>query len=286
MSEVFDPTPCSLGEGPFWHPVREQLFWFDINQFQLLTREGGETRVIQFDEHVSAAGWISDDALLIATETRLIHFEIDSEWFEDVEGLEPDTFQTRSNDGRTDPWGGFWIGTMAKDGAGQAGAIYRYFDGKLTKLFPDLTIPNAICFSPDRKFAYFADTPTQKIMRQKLEADRGFPDGEPEVFVDLGPENLFPDGAVVDTEGNLWNALYGAGRVSVFAPDGTLQRNIAMGASQTTCPAFGGPGRSTLFCTSAKQRLDADGLATSPHHGMTFQVPEAGHGQDEHQFKL
>ncbi|MEO0991082.1 MAG: SMP-30/gluconolactonase/LRE family protein, partial [Pseudomonadota bacterium] len=111
MSEVFDSTRCILGEGPLWHPVREQFLWFDINAYQLLIREQGKTRVVQFDEHVSAAGWVDDASVLIASETRLFLFDLDRERSEDVEGLEPDDPRTRSNDGRADPWGGFWIGT-------------------------------------------------------------------------------------------------------------------------------------------------------------------------------
>ena len=134
VSEVFDDTRCALGEGPLWHPEREQLFWFDILSQRLLTRDRGKTRIVQFDEHVSAAGWVSSTELLIASETRFLLFDVERERSEDVEGLEPDNVLTRSNDGRADPWGGFWIGTMAKDQTDHAGAIYRYYEGQLTKL--------------------------------------------------------------------------------------------------------------------------------------------------------
>ena len=70
MSRVFDDTVCALGEGPLWHPAREQFFWFDIIGHRLLTREGEATRIVQFDEHVSAAGWVSESELLVASETR------------------------------------------------------------------------------------------------------------------------------------------------------------------------------------------------------------------------
>ena len=286
MSEVFDPTPCALGEGPLWHAGRGQLYWFDILSGQLHTRENGQTRSVQFAEHVSAAGWVDDTSLLIASETRLFLFDVERERSEDVEGLDPDNTLTRSNDGRADPWGGFWIGTMAKDGAAGGGAIYRYFQGRVTRLYDNISISNAICFSPDRKFALFTDTPTQKIMKQALEPDRGWPDGDPEVWLDLSGEGLFPDGAVIDAAGNFWNAQWGAGRVAVYGPDGTFLRAVSMDATQTTCPAFGGPNLSTLFCTSAHQGLDDDARASSEHHGMTFAMPEAGRGQTEHRVKL
>lgn len=286
MSEVFDTTPCVLGEGPLWHPVREQLFWFDILGAQLLTREGDKSRQIQFDEYVSAAGWVSESELLIASETRLILFNVDRERGEDVEGLEADNSATRSNDGRADPWGGFWIGTMAKDKRQAAGTIYRYYQGAVTPVVHALTIPNAICFAPDRSCAYYADTVTGQVMRQPLEADHGWPEGEPDVFLDLTSEGLHPDGAVVDQDGNFWNAQWGAWRVACYSPEGTEIGKVPFDAANTSCPAFGGPGLSTLYCTSAREDLSDADTSKSEKHGMTFACPETGRGQAEHRVLL
>ena len=285
MSEVFDPTPCELGEGPLWHPERQQLFWFDINKFRLMMHEDGKTRVVQFQEHVSAAGWVSDAELLIASETRLFLFDVDRERHEDVEGLEPDNPLTRSNDGRADPLGGFWIGTMGKDAAAGAGAIYRYYQGRLQKMFPDMTIPNAICFAPDGKRAYFADSLTHRINVQALDPD-GWPEGDAKVFLDLSDDGLIPDGAVVDAAGNLWNAQWGAGRVACYDAEGVFQRAIAFAATHTSCPAFGGTDLSTLFCTSALEFLSEDEKARLDTHGMTFAAKDAGKGQTEHRVIL
>lgn len=286
MSEVWDDTPCELGEGPLWHPGRAQLYWFDITRARLLTREGGKTRTVQFDEHVSAAGWVDDASLLIASETRLFLFDLERERAEDVEALEADNSRTRSNDGRADPWGGFWIGTMAKDAAKGQGAIYRYYQGRLTRLYPNISIPNAICFAPDRSCAYYADSPTRRIMRQPLDPDHGWPEGDPELFLDLQPEDLVPDGAVVDAEGNLWNAQWGAARVAAYAPDGTFLKAVGFDAKNTTCPAFGGPGLTSLFCTSALENLPEAERAGPRRNGQTFVAQDAGRGQAEHRVRL
>ena len=192
MSAVFDPTPCALGEGPLWHPTRKQLFWFDILRHRLHAREDDATRTWQFNEHVSAAGWVDEARLLIASETRLFVFDVDSGASEDVAPLEADTSVTRSNDGRADPWGGFWIGTMGKAAEPGAGAIYRCYRGEVRQLFPSITISNAICFSPDGTVAYFTDTPKRIIMRQALAASDGWPVGEPEPWLDLRAEAVEP----------------------------------------------------------------------------------------------
>lgn len=276
---VFDQTRCALGEGPLWHPLRGQLYWFDILGKRLLTREGGETRLSQFDDHVSAAGWISETELMIASERDLFHFDLTTGKRETLAPLEADNPVTRSNDGRADPWGGFWIGTMGKSAEPGAGAIYRYYRGEMRRLFAPITISNAICFAPDKSVAYYCDTPTKKIMKQRLEPENGWPDGEPEVFVDLTKDGLNPDGAVVDAAGNLWNAQYGAGRVAQYDARGHFMQAIAVPAAQTTCPAFGGSDLETLFVTSARQGLDTPSEAD----GRTFELDAGVRGQREYQ---
>lgn len=287
MSEIYDATPCELGEGPLWHPVRQQLFWFDIVRGCLLTRDRGKTRITQFDEHVSAAGWVDDQHLLIASESRLFLFDLERERSEDVEALEFDIPTNRSNDGRADPWGGFWIGTMAKQNAtnGQ-GAIYRYYKGELRRLFPDISISNAICFSPDGAFAYYTDTQRGKILRQSLNGDDGWPDGDAEVWLDLKTEGLHPDGAVVDASGNFWNAQWGAGRVACYDPDGTFLRSVQFDAPHTSCPAFGGSEMTTLFCTTALQGLSIEDKAKTDTHGMVFAAQDVAEGLPEYQVVL
>lgn len=277
MSEIFDATPCELGEGPLWHPEREQLFWFDILNNRLLTREQGETRHWAFDERVSAAGWISRDSLLVASETALFRFDLATGARRNVCALEADNPATRSNDGRADPLGGFWIGTMGKKAEAGAGAIYRYYKGELRRLVPGLSIPNAISFAPDGKSACFSDTAIGKVWRVALDAE-GWPAAEPELFLDLAPEGLNPDGATFDAEGNLWLAEWGASRVAVHAPDGSFLRAVTFDAPQTSCPAFGGPDLSTLFCTSAREGMSARALAAHPLSGSTFTAPAGARG--------
>ncbi|WP_170330537.1 SMP-30/gluconolactonase/LRE family protein [Ruegeria arenilitoris] len=286
MSTVYDDRACELGEGPLWHPERQQLFWFDIVGKRLMTRENGEQHSWQFDEHVSAAGWVDRDTLLIASETGLLRFNLKTEQKELIASLEADNPVTRSNDGRADPWGGFWIGTMGKGAEPGAGAIYRYRQGELRQLVANVTISNAICFSPDRSCAYYADTVTKQVMRWPLNPETGWPEGESAVFLDLHDEGLNPDGAVVDVDGNIWIAQWGASRVAAYTPTGQFLTAVAFEATHTSCPAFGGGDLKILFCTTAREGLDAGTLAKLPTNGMTFAAPGAGKGQAEHRVLL
>lgn len=279
---VFSDTRCALGEGPLWHPGRRALFWFDILGMGLHMRAPqGAQQHWQFDEHVSAAGWVDLDTLILASETGLYRFSIADGSRAPLVALEADQPATRSNDGRADPWGGFWIGTMGKSAEPGLGAIYRYYKGTLRRLFDRITISNAICFAPDRSRAFFADTATGAIQWVALD-DQGWPDGAPGVFVDLSVEGLNPDGAVVDADGNLWNAQWGASRVACYGPDGRFVTAVGFPAAQVSCPCFGGPELRTLFATSAAHGAGAaDGLA-----GATFSVVTAARGLPEYQVVL
>lgn len=282
---IYDNRRCELGEGPLWHPLRGQLFWFDILGQRLLTVETGKQRDWHFPEKISAAGWVDSDRLLIASESRLFLFDLETGTSQDLVELEAGNPGNRSNDGRADPMGGFWIGTMSKTFESGAGSIYRYHRGELRRLYPDISISNSICFAPDGRTAHFADTPTRRVMRVALDA-AGWPVGQPETYLDLEPEGLNPDGAVIDASGLMWLAEWGAARVAAYAPDGTRVRQVAFDAPHTSCPAFGGPGLTTLYCTTAQEGMDAAARVAHPRAGMTMMAEGIATGQAEHRVIL
>jgi sugar lactone lactonase YvrE len=274
---IFDTRACELGEGPLWHPVREQLFWFDILNRTLHS----QTQSWSFPEYVSAAGWISVDELLIASETGLFRLNLVSG--DRAEVASAGTPKSRSNDGRADRQGGFWFGTMGKKAEKGTGAVWRWYMGELRQLFKGISVPNSICFTPDGTAAHFSDTKEGQVMKVALDG-QGWPKGEPEVWLDLARAGLNPDGAVIDAEGRFWNAQWGAGRVAAYAPDGVFLEAIETpDALQSSCPAFGGPGLSTLFVTTALEHLDDEARARHPASGQVFAFPNAGKGLPEPQ---
>lgn len=282
---IFDDTPCILGEGPLWHPTRQQLYWFDIMGKRLFTRTMAGTKAWRFDRHVSAAGWVDEDTLLIATERDLIRFNLRSSIETHVVDLEADNPVTRSNDGRADPFGGFWIGTMGKMAEPGAGALYRYYKGELRQLRSGVTIPNATCFAPDGRTAYFADTALQTVWRVGLD-DEGWPVGDWAVFLDQRAQDLNPDGAVVDAAGQIWIAEWGASRVACYDADGNFVEEIAVPVPQPSCPAFGGDDLRELFVTTARQGLPRAAMEAAPLSGQTLTVPTKTQGQPEHRVIL
>lgn len=281
----FDDRICALGEGALWHPERQELFWFDVTGRRLLSR-GHDAREIALPEMCSAAAWIDRDRLLVASESCLSVLDIASGTFmRRLCDLEADNPATRSNDGRADPWGGFWIGTMGRNAEPGEGAIYRYHAGELHRLFGNVSIPNAICFAPDGSRAYFADTERGLLFRVSLD-DGGWPAGEPELFVDFAAAGLWPDGAVTLADGSLRVALWGEGAVVAVSPDGAIGAFHRLPAPHATCPASGGPGYRTLFCTSATQGLSPAALGHAPLSGATFFLEDICEGKPEPAFRL
>nr|WP_321456432.1 SMP-30/gluconolactonase/LRE family protein [uncultured Cohaesibacter sp.] len=282
---LFDDRLCTLGEGPLWHPVRKQLFWFDIMGKALLTRIGEHVQQWDFDDYISAGGWVDHDRLLIASYTSLFVFNVETGEQERLCDLEADKPENRCNDGRADPYGGFWIGTMGIKSEPKAGAYYRYYRGELRKLFGDITITNGACFTADGQWACFADTKSRQLMRVALD-EKGWPKSEPEVYIDFRKEDLNIDGAVFDRAGNVWIAHWGIHAVRAYGADGAMVHEERFPITRVSCPAFGGEDYKTLFVTSARSGAKADELEREPLAGATFTCRVDFQGQKENQIIL
>ena len=208
--DIVADLKTTLGEGPLWHPHREELFWFDILHKRLHMKGEDGLTVWDMPDLTSAAAILSQDALLLASESALWRFDIATGSQSRLVALDAEDSGTRSNDGRADRQGGFWIGTMGKRGPHDPGrgAIWRYHKGELRKLFPGLTIPNSICFDATGTRMYFCDSTTPRILHCRYDAATAAV-SDVAVFVDLDLPGAEPDGSIIDAEGALWNAQWG-----------------------------------------------------------------------------
>jgi sugar lactone lactonase YvrE len=172
----------------------------------------------------------------------------------------------RMNDGCCDPRGRFWAGSMAYDGTPGAGSLYRADpDGRVTRVLEGYTVPNGPAFTEDGARMYLADSAEGRI-----DAYEVLPDGDlgaRSVFARLGEGN--PDGMQVDARGHLWVAVWGAGRVHRYDPDGTLERVVDLPAVQPTSVCVVDAPDPRLFVASAAVGLDRAG----PGDGALFSVP-------------
>lgn len=276
-----------LGEGVLWHPTLKRLFWFDILEGHLYwcNADGSGLGSQALGRMASAATWVDQHMLLLAMEDGIYTYVIEAGAIQRVVSLEDDNPSKRSNDGRCDPWGRFWISTMDKQAAKGRGGIYL-LDGTLTmKCIKDgLTIPNSIAFSPDRKCAYFADGADQTIFAFDLDPNSGEILGE-RVFASTKGEDAVPDGSVVDADGCLWNAQWDGWRVVRYLPDGTIDRIVFVPVQRPTCPAFGGEDLRTLYLSSAREGLDLRELKGQPRAGGLWAIDIGIQGLPEPAFR-
>ena len=281
--EMLDETKCELGEGPTYDPAQDKAWWFDIVGKRLFQHDfaTASTTIHDLPLMASMLSVVDERRQLIATENGLYIRDAVTGALTLHHPLEADNPATRSNDGRVHPSGAIWIGTMGKQAENAAGAIYWFLKGELRQLYPEISIPNSICFSPDGGTAYFTDTMTARLMAVEVDPANGLPRAEPRLLYDYGTQKGGLDGSVVDADGVIWNACWGASRINVISPRGELLRTVPAPTQQPTCPAFIGRDLGRLLVTSAWQGMDDARRAEDVHAGKTIILDVAAHGRAE-----
>lgn len=280
-------TRCHLGEGPTYDVVSNTAWWFDILERRLFESRLNslETLIHELPVMASALAKIDDRHQLLAADDGLYIRSIADGGLTLHRPLEADNPLTRSNDARVHPSGTFWIGTMGRKAETGAGAIYALHNGDLRRLFSNISIPNAICFSPDGATGYFTDTRENVLCRVTLDPATGLPTGAPAtLYVHRGVGGL--DGAVVDADGVIWNARWGGGCLDAYSPEGERLRTVRVPAKQASCPVFVGSDFSRLLVTSAYEGMDAAARAADPEHGRTFLLNMWARGVPESRVRL
>jgi len=278
---------CHLGEGPTYDAATDTAWWFDIVERRLFEARLDTGRITIHSLDVMGSALARIDAhrqLLVADDGIYVRDAADGRMTL-YHQLEADNAATRSNDARVHPSGTFWIGTMGRQAERGLGAIYALHRGELSRLYDGVTIPNAICFSPDGTIGYFADTGKNVLFRVDLDAATGLPRGAPVALVTRrGGGGI--DGAVVDADGLIWNARWGGGCIDVYSPQGEHLRTLRVPARQSSCPAFVGQDFSRLLVTSAWQDMGDDAKRADPDHGRTFVLDVAARGRAEPDVRL
>ena len=274
---------CHLGEGPTYDAATNTLFWFDILGRKLVEFPfpDGPARVHDLPFMASALFTLGDGRHLVFAEDGFHLRDPATGALTLHTPVEADRPGNRSNDARVHPSGSIWAGTMGKGAESRAGAIYWFRKGEVRRLFPEITIPNSICFSPDGETGYFADTRRNLLFKVDCDPESGLPVGEVEIFLDHKGMAGGIDGSVVDADGVLWNARWGSARVDAYAPDGTHLRSVAVPARQASCPVFVGPALDRLAVTTAHEGMDDAARATDPQAGATFMLDIEVRGRAE-----
>ena len=264
--KVWSATAGLLSEGPRWHEERQELLWVDILGRQMhrgtLSPDGALERVetISVDRHIGAAAPADGGGYVLAAGPGFLFID-DAGSVCELAQPEADRTDVRMNDGACDPQGRFWAGTMAYDESPGAGALYRLeLDGSCTTVLTGLTISNGIGWSPDASTMYLSDSGTGCVDAFRFDGSTGAI-SDRRTVVRIDQPGMAPDGLTVDEEGGIWVALWNGGAVNRYAADGSLLATVQLPVERPTSCAFGGPGRDTLFVTSARTDLDDDALA-------------------------
>ena len=270
------PVAAGLAEGPCWWAEKQVLLWVDIeaSRIGLFDPQTGRNNFLHLPAHVGAVVPTSAGDLLLATATGFLRLDPSTEavtWLSDPEADRP---RNRFNDGKCDPWGRFWAGTMAYDFEPLAGALWRVnADFSCVRQRQGLTISNGLAWSQDRGTLYVIDSATPHVMAFPL-TNSGEIAGEPSICVQI-PEDwdAVPDGMCMDAEGMLWIALFGGGCVTRWDPvSGQRLERLALPCRQVTSCCFGGPHLDQLFITTARREMDAAAIKAEPLAGGLFQA--------------
>lgn len=273
--KVVANTKCLLGESPLWDERTKSLWWVDILQSKLYRLPFGTPKFEMWDlpqATTALAGISGRDELLLACTGALMRFEPKTAVCQEIIPFELEKPENRPNDGKCDPQGRFWIGSMDDAEEQNNGSLYRLgHDLSLTPILKDLGIPNTLAWSPDRKIFYFADSQQQTIWAFDYDDSSGDISNKRN-FVSLEGTDIYPDGSCIDREGYLWNAQWNGWRLVRYAPDGMIDRIIKIPVACPTSCMFGGQDLKTLYITSACKGQSNEALMGQPFAGAVFSL--------------
>lgn len=266
-------SQCFLGEGPLWIARLGCFFWVDIEKGNLhryhLATEQLEIRHFPHRLAVVLEGQIGK--LILGLDRKLVRYDWETEEIEELCEVESDLILNRFNDGKVDPKGRIWIGTLSTLFTEGAGSLYRIGPDLQPKVqLTNLTISNGMAWTADRQTFYFIDTPTKKIQEFAFDPKTGAIEFR-RIAVEI-PEGLgFPDGMCIDREGMLLVAHYAGSGVYRWDPStGQLLDKIELPVPHVTSCCFGGENLDLMLITTAQENLTADDLKKYPQSGDVF----------------
>jgi sugar lactone lactonase YvrE len=294
---------CELGECVLWCERRSALFWTDIVSARLWMHvpHTGLTTHWGLPVPLGCLALCSDGHLLLGLakglflvesdlmESSPVPFDINSDTaspksnrpllLRHIVDVEAERSDTRINDGRSDRHGNFVFGTKHEGEVGPPGRFYQFsFQHGLRVLaLPNAAIPNSICFGLDGRTMYFCDSRIPEILCCDYDPDEAVV-SRVRVFTRIDLEGASPDGSVIDAEGCLWNAQWGAGRVVRYRPDGSLDAIVKVPVINPSCCTLGGPAFDQLYVSTAREDMDAAAQASMPHAGGIYRVELKGVG--------
>ena len=269
-AEVVWQIRSELGEGPIWW--ESSLYWVDINtpRLHIYTPADDGRRSFVLNEMTGTVVPRANGGVILAQETGLIAFDPNTEGTERLPWPADKPIVNRFNDGKCDPQGRFWVGTMGRQEA--TGCLYRIDSGlRVTEMLSGVRISNGLCWDESRQRFYYIDSPTGAIDVFDWDGDSGTISGRRTLTRLPDGETGVPDGMTIDTQGRLWVAVFDGFGVHCIDPDtGRSLEKISVPAAKTTACWFGGENLDELYITTASIREDEASLQARPLAGSLF----------------
>jgi sugar lactone lactonase YvrE len=274
-ASVLQLGPSEHAEGPVWDGRDQVLMWVD--QYRGLIRRARKSPSGLFQEldpfavgmAIGALAPSSDGGWVIAAGNGFHSLRRDGSMRLIADVLPNEPPLRRMNDGKADPVGRFWAGSMSYGKEFGEGGLYRLSGDTSELMIAGVTISNGLAWTPDASTMYYIDTPTRTVQAFSLDP-HGLGVGEVVVRVPEGAGE--PDGMCIDREGRLWVALWGGRAVHCYSPNGRLLEIVEVDAVQVSSCCFGGPLGSTLFITTSQEDYGEAEREQDPHAGMIFSV--------------
>ncbi len=272
-AELLLDTRSELGEGAIWNYKEQKLWWVDIEQgyFHVFDPETKQNATIEAGQKIGTVVSTSKGNALLALRDGIYRYRFsDKSLTKILPNPEYATTKNRFNDGKCDPAGRFWVGTMGPD---RSAALYRMDpDNTIHTMKKEIGTSNGIVWSFDKKIMYHIDTDTRKVTAYDYNNRTG-DISNPRNAIAVPTELGAPDGSTLDSEGMIWIAHWGGHCVSRWNPKtGELLCKVEVPAALVTSCAFGGKDLDVLFITTARVGLKDKDLEKYPYSGGLFVV--------------
>ncbi len=262
-----------LGEGPVWLPEEDALYWVDIKApaaHRFVPAIGGR-QSWPMPEEIGFLIPRAGGGFIAGLQSGFAFVDLSSGVIEHFASPEADLSNNRLNDGKCDPLGRLWAGSMDNDQAAPTGVLYRVDADRSWQPMDDgYIVTNGPAFSPDGRTLYHTDSFARTIYAFDLD-ENGALSGK-RTHIRIADDQGYPDGMTVDEDGYLWVAHWGGWCLTRFSPEGTVERTIELPVAQVTSCAFGGSDLDTLYVTTAAIGLDQNDRARQPLAGGLFEI--------------
>jgi len=267
--------PAQLGEGAIWDSSAKVLYWVDILGMKLnrFDTETSRNDVFELPSRVGTVVPQTDSTVVVALEDGIYIKNLKSNNLLLLSDVEKEITGNRFNDGKCDPNGNLWVGSMDLAEKDPNGKLYRVApDGETMAMLENVTISNGIVWTKDGKTMYYIDTPTAVIRAFDFDMETSTISNE-RVAVKVSTDLGFPDGMTIDSEDKLWVGMWNGNGVVRFDPlTGEILQRIEVPAHNVTSCAFGGPEYETLYITTASVDMSEDEKQKYPLAGSLFKV--------------